>query len=554
VTDVGTGATRRLRQAARHPLTIVASGILALVILLALGTVFIDPASPPNDDLFRLALGARTSLAAGLIGVTVSVIAGTISGLIAALHSGRFDTIIGWIAYLTASVPALIFLLVIVVDSADSVVASMVIFGVLLTAPVYVLTRNTTLQVEGRPAVHARRQRGLTTVRLIARSVLPALRADLWARVLLVFALMVAVHAIFGVLGRGGTGDASWGLLVRENMQALPDTTLVEWLPAVGLLLTVVSPAIIGLAILRSGRQPSVDVFRAAPRTHDDDPWGDEPVPSTWFRSSALVDVRGLRIQATPGGNSPEIVSNVSLTIANGETVGFLGTPASGALEIALALSGLLAPRRMISGGSILFDGTELTSLPERALNRLRGTRISYVPQKPLTSLDPAHTIGRHLFAPLHKTLGVSRSASARLALELLARVGFDDPASTLLLYPRDLTEVMAQRVLIAGAVSCQPDLVVANDPTASLDRAGAASILALLRSLQHELGFTLIVVTADVHVIAESCKQVAVVEAGMIVEHASVRDLLAAPQHSYTQRLLESAGPVTAPGPEMTA
>jgi len=542
VTVLTRWAASLLRQGTRHPLAALAGTVLILVVLLAASAGAVDPGSPGADSLGQLAAGARSSLLAGLIGVAVSLTAGTLCGFIVAVNSGRFDTIIDWAAYLIASVPALIFMIVTVADSGDSLVASMAVFGILMTAPFFILARGTALAVEGQPAIQARRVLGLTFVRMIVRSVVPALRAELTGLAFLVCALMVSIHALLGFLGLGGTTNANWGYLLRLPVQHLPDMQPRQWLPAVVLLLTVLSLTTLGLTIRRAHQREAADNQATEHQRGDvDTACADEPLPSTWFRSSAMVDVRGLRVRSGPTEDSPEIVSNVSLTIARGESVALLGEPRSGSLEIGLAIAGLLSPRRLISGGSILFAGTELVGMPERELGRLRGTRISYLPQQPVASLDPARTVGSHLLVPLRKTLGLSRSASTRMARELLVRVGFNDPDSTLALYPRELTGVLAQRVLIAGAVSCLPDLLVANDPTASLDPLDEAAILALLNDLQAELDFTLVLLTTSVAVISASCRQVAVVQAGMIVEHASLQELLASPQHPYTRQLVKA-------------
>ncbi|MDH6235683.1 ABC-type dipeptide/oligopeptide/nickel transport system ATPase component [Cryobacterium sp. CG_9.6] len=192
-----------------------------------------------------------------------------------------------------------------------------------------------------------------------------------------------------------------------------------------------------------------------------------------------------------------------------------------------------------LTGGSILFTGIELVGLPERRLARVRGTDISFVPRDPARSLDATLTIAHHLQTPLRRTMGFSRRASSSLSLELLARVGFTDPRALLDLYPADLTPFMAQRVLIAGAISCDPLLVVADNPTSSLRPNDAHAVVDLLHDLHQELALTLVIVTDSLSMVAQSCRQVAVVERGMIVEHASVAELLHSPQHEHSQRLV---------------
>ncbi|MBB5642709.1 ATP-binding cassette domain-containing protein [Cryobacterium roopkundense] len=528
-----------LRRSARHPLAAASLVVLAVLTAPALAVSWITNGIWPPNDFSDLMQGAPASLLIPLLGVAVSVVVGTSCGLVAGVYAGHFNSLVGWVAYVTASVPALIFLVVVMVDSSRSLTGAMVIFGALLTIPFFLLARSTVVSVEHRPTVHALRAQGLTAVRLLVRSVFPALRYPLLALVLIESSVLVSIHALLTFLGLGGETGPSWGAQAREALQNMPTTPPYSWGPSALLLLTVAALATLGLSILRAQRllTPTGSPVRSA---DGEEQWLlDEPLPSTWFRSSALLDVRGLKIRSESNPESPEIVSGISLTIARGEVVALLGEANSGALEIALAIAGLLGPRTTISGGSILFDGIEVVGMTERSLSRLRGTGVSYLPSDPLSSLDPAFSVARHLQAPLTKTVGLSRSGAAARSVELLARVGFRDPRAILALRPADLTPIMAARVLIAGAISCDPHLVIAHEPTSTLSGADEADILRLLHGLQEERGLTVIVVTHRVRLLAASCRQVAVVQAGMIVEHASVSDLFDAPQHPYTRELL---------------
>jgi peptide/nickel transport system permease protein len=172
-------------------------------------------------------------------------------------------------------------------------------------------------------------------------------------------------------------------------------------------------------------------------------------------------------------------------------------------------------------------------------MDRVRGRRISYVPQEPMSNLDPSFTVGSQLVEPLRLCLGLSKAAAKQRALELLARVGLPDPARTFASYPHELSGGMAQRVLIAGAVSCEPDLIIADEPTTALDVTVQAEILDLLRDLQRELNTAMILVTHNFGVVADLCDRVAVMQEGQIVETGLVRDIFKRPQHAYTQSLL---------------
>lgn len=525
-----------LRRGAEHPLAAVSVSVLVLLSAVLIAASLVALTADHGDALLRVVQGARSSLLAALLGVSVSVVVGTVCGLAAGIYARNFSAFLGWVAYATASVPALIFLVVVLAYSSRSLTGAVVLFGVLLSVPNFRLARNTVVSLGHQATARTRRAEDRTALRLLWRGVFPALRRELFALALLESSLLLGVHFLLGFLGLEGATEPSLGALLREHLQNGPGPA--SWAPSALFLLALAALAVLGGSIRRVQR-PSGPIETLVVAVEDEEDGADEPQPSLWFRSSAVLDVRGLRIRSGPKPESPEIVCGVSLTITQGEIVGLLGDANSGAHEIALAIAGLPAPRTRVSGGSILFDGTELVGLPERSLTRLRGTGVSYLPRDPLASLDPAFTVASHLQTPLRKTLGLSRLAATAHSLELLRRVGFSDPQAILALLPGQLTPIMAQRVLIAGAISCEPMLLVAHEPTATLSQPDDAALLESLRSLQQELGLTVIVVTDSVQLVAAICRQVAVVQAGMIVEHASIADLLGAPRHEYTRHLL---------------
>jgi peptide/nickel transport system permease protein len=171
----------------------------------------------------------------------------------------------------------------------------------------------------------------------------------------------------------------------------------------------------------------------------------------------------------------------------------------------------------------------------------IRGGRIAYVPQEPMSNLDPSFTIGSQLTEPIRIKLGVSKREARARALRLLGQVGIADPERTFASYPHELSGGMAQRVLIAGAVSCEPALVIADEPTTALDVTIQAEILDLLRELQRELDVTILIVTHNFGVVADLCDRVSVMQQGRIVETGSARAIFADPQHPYTRSLFDA-------------
>ncbi|TFB77372.1 ABC transporter ATP-binding protein [Cryobacterium glaciale] len=266
------------------------------------------------------------------------------------------------------------------------------------------------------------------------------------------------------------------------------------------------------------------------------------PMPSNWFRSAALLDVRGLQVGETARTDAPRLVNGISLSITRGEVVGLVGDASSGALEVAQCIAGVLPTPASIRSGSILFNGEELVGLPPRSRYPLRDPRIAYLSRDPLADLDPAATVGSQLATPLRSSLGLSKPAAYERSIELLCQAGIERPEHAFTSFPRDVSATLALRVQIAGALAGNPNLVVADDPTDTLTASDSSEILDLMRRLQRERTMTMIIVTRSVRVAALICHRVAVVRTGGIVEYASVADLFDSPKHPYTRELLYAA------------
>ncbi|MGW4032955.1 ABC transporter ATP-binding protein [Streptomyces sp. NPDC004838] len=221
--------------------------------------------------------------------------------------------------------------------------------------------------------------------------------------------------------------------------------------------------------------------------------------------------------------------------------LGLVGESGSGKTQTAFSILGLLPEGGRVRSGSILFDGQDLAQAPPSAFRLLRGTELAYIPQEPMSNLDPSFRIGSQLIEPIIDRLGVSKREATRSALELLSRVGIPEPQRTFDAYPHEISGGMAQRVLIAGAVSCKPRLLIADEPTTALDVTVQAEVLELLRSLQREYGMGVILVTHNFGVVADICDRVAVMRGGVVVEVSDVQSIFADPQHQYTRTLLGS-------------
>ncbi len=256
----------------------------------------------------------------------------------------------------------------------------------------------------------------------------------------------------------------------------------------------------------------------------------------------SLLSVRDLVVDLRRHDGAVHAVRGLSYTINRGEALGIVGESGSGKTMSALTILGLLPGGiGRVVGGSVLFDGRELVGMPARELRALRGARISMVFQDPLSSLNPVMTIGRQLTEAISVHLELPAQQARQRAIEVLELVGIPSPGRRLGDYPHQFSGGMRQRVMIAMALSCRPDLLVADEPTTALDVTIQAQILDLLNRLRSELGMAVLLISHDLGVVADTTDRIAVMYAGRIVETGPTRAVLAAPRHPYTLGLLRS-------------
>jgi peptide/nickel transport system ATP-binding protein len=260
--------------------------------------------------------------------------------------------------------------------------------------------------------------------------------------------------------------------------------------------------------------------------------------------SAPLLDVAGLRVGFPRAGT--EAVRGIALEVRAGEAHGLVGESGSGKSLTALAVMGLLPKGARRSAGRLAIDGADLLTMNERALSRLRGNRMAMVFQEPMTSLNPAYTIGSQLAETWTRHRPGGRRAGLLRAGELLARVGVPNPGLRLAQFPHQLSGGLRQRAMIAMALMCDPALLIADEPTTALDVTVQAGILRLLAGLRADLGLGLLLITHDLGVVARTADRVSVMYAGEVVETGPVASLFTRPGHPYTRGLL---GSVPVPG-----
>jgi len=267
----------------------------------------------------------------------------------------------------------------------------------------------------------------------------------------------------------------------------------------------------------------------------------------------AVLDVADLSVEFATAKGPLRAVDQVSFGLAEGEVLGIVGESGSGKTVACRSILRLLpSETARIVGGKVLFEGRDLLQLAEPSMRELRGSRIGMIFQNPSTHLDPLMTVGRQVAEPLIYHQGLSASEARKKAVELLRLVGIPDPKRNADAFPHQFSGGMRQRAMIAGAVACEPRLLIADEPTTALDVTVQAQILRLLLELRDRTGLAIILITHDLGVVAATCDNVAVMYAGRIMERAAKAELLRRPLHPYTAGLMRSRPTAAGRGREL--
>ncbi|GBQ98586.1 peptide ABC transporter ATP-binding protein [Acetobacter nitrogenifigens DSM 23921 = NBRC 105050] len=264
-----------------------------------------------------------------------------------------------------------------------------------------------------------------------------------------------------------------------------------------------------------------------------------------------ILEVRDLSVSFRSQGRDVPIVENVSFAVGAREILGIVGESGSGKSVTAMTIMGLIDAPGVRVTGSALFRGQELIGMPQKALRRLRGRKIAMIFQDPMTAFTPVYTIGWQIDEQIraHEKLGKAEARSR--TVRLLGDMGVPDPERTANRYPHQLSGGLRQRAMIAMALSCNPALLIADEPTTALDVTVQAQILDLIRTLRADYGSSVLLITHDMGVVAETCDRVMVLYSGRIAERGPCDAIFAHPGHPYTAALLDSIPPLTGPRPE---
>jgi peptide/nickel transport system ATP-binding protein/peptide/nickel transport system permease protein len=557
-----------------NPQGAICLAYLVLVVLVALAAPLLAPAGPNvteldatnappltpghplggdsagRDILDRLVWGSRQTVIAVLVVVVVSVLLGVTAGLVAGFYRGRFEGVAGFVTDVIMSLPGIVLLIALYALTGPNIPAAMAVFGVLIAPTYYRLVRSIVLGVRNELYVDAARVVGLSDVRIVGRHVLWAVRAPVIIQSSFVMAAAIGIEAGVSFLGLGDPAGASWGIVLQTAFNGIYNNAWAVLWPALVISLTILALVLLGNAlsdVLQSSARSRVlsPRRRQALMASADRQAKNDPVTGPGHdvaSDDVVLSVRDLRIgYPTAEGVVNEVVHGVDLDVRRGEIHGLVGESGSGKSQIAFSTLGILPREALILSGSVSLEGEDLLA-DHRDMLAARGRRIGYVPQEPMSNLDPSFTIGDQLVYGLRAARPMAKTEARSRLVELLVRVGITDPDRVMRLYPHEISGGMAQRVLICGAIASDPDLIVADEPTTALDATVQAEVLELLRELSRERGLAMILVTHNLGVVADLCDTVSVMKDGHIVERAGVEAIFEAPQQAYTQQLLSSS------------
>jgi peptide/nickel transport system permease protein len=559
------GAWRRL---SRNPLALFGLAVLGVVVLATVAAPILPLADPAATDLAgrlarplssghllgtdqlgrdilaRLVWGAQVSLAVGVFATLIATVLGTLIGIVAAYY-GRFtDTLLMRGIDVLMAFPYLLLALAIVAVLGPGLRNAMIAIAV-VNIPFFArAVRGATLGLKERDFVAAARLSGYGSGRILALELLPNVLPAIVIMMATTIGWMILETAGLSFLGLGAQPPRSdLGSMLGQGRQVLTTAPHVAVIPGAAIFVVVVAINLVGDG-LRDVLDPRLGVagdgasLEAAGRARvTETAAAGEP-----GADAALLRVAGLSTQFHVAGRVLRAVDHVSFTVGRGEALGIIGESGSGKTVTALSLMGLVPdPPGRIVAGRVVFLDEDLVTAGESRLRELRGDRLAYVPQDPMTAMNPVLTVGEQIGEAVRAHRGTSWEVARQRAAQYLDRVRLPDARRHLNSYPHELSGGMRQRAMIAMALVNEPDLIIADEPTTALDVTIQAQILELLDTLRAETGAALLFITHDFGIVSQLCDRVLVMYAGSVVEAAPLDAILKEPRHPYTRRLLAS-------------
>ena len=500
-----------------------------------------------RDILSRIFAAAAGTLGTSMLTVIVGVGLGTILAMLAAGAGERTEAVISRVTEIMMSLPGTVIILAVIGAVGTNIPVVMAILGILMSAGIYRVILGQAKALQSQLYVDAAKVDGVSPLGISLRHVLPGLANTIVVQAALIFAVGMLIQAGLAFIGFGPPiPQPSWGGMIQGASQHVYDAPWMMVPTGAVLALTVLSANAIGNALgkapnaaaphlpsaaARRQRAKAVAAIAAAAPAPVD---ADDASPGT--AQGGKLSVRNLSVGVD---NGVPLVTDVSFDVEQGTVLGLVGESGCGKTMTALSLLGLLPSGVSVTGGQILWNGRNLAAVTDKDMEAVRGREIALISQEPMRALDPMFTVGYQLTATIRRLRGMGRADARQEAQSLLEKVGIVDAARILKTYPHQISGGMAQRVAIALALSGQPRLLVADEPTTALDVTVLAEILSLLRTLVKDTGMSIVMVTHDLGVVADICDQVAVMYAGQVVENGETHAVLDNPRHPYTLALL---------------
>ncbi|NWG35907.1 MAG: dipeptide/oligopeptide/nickel ABC transporter permease/ATP-binding protein [Chloroflexi bacterium] len=502
-----------------------------------------------KDVFSSFIFGARNSLIVGFFAAFISIFIGGTFGVLAGFYGGRIENFLMRFTDLMLVIPDLPLIVIFVALTKPSLWNIILVIGLLGWTTTARIVRSQTLAVKSRKFVLRARAIGAGNGHIILHHILPLVMPILVVNAILVISLAILSESTLAFLGLSDPLAISWGQMLnfafgRGAMSVGAWWALVA--PGFGIVWVVLALTLLGNG-LEQVLNPRLEAHHLMPGRLP--VWGGEAesYPATAVRKSRrrkdaamVLDVRNVSVAYVNGNSQVKAVQNVSFQLYEGELIGLVGESGCGKTTLMLALLRLLPAAGQIVNGQILFDGRDLTSLSEAEISDIRWKDISIVFQGAMNALNPVRTVGDQIKEAIvkHNPAFPQKRLETRV-IELLGLVGI--PAAYKDHFPHQYSGGMRQRAMIAMALSCNPKILIADEPTTALDVMIQAQILDLLDELRAQLGLAIIFVTHDLGVVAEMCDSVLVMYGGVTAEYADVDTIYNSPRHPYTQELLKA-------------
>ncbi|QFY06619.1 ATP-binding cassette domain-containing protein [Nonomuraea phyllanthi] len=490
-----------------------------------------------RDVLSRVVHGARVSLGVGVGAVLLGLGIGAPLGILAGYRRRAADTVIMAVNDVAQAFPALVFALAVVAFAGANLRNVLIVLGVLGVPSWVRLVRGATLTYAEREFVLAARVLGARDRRILWREIVPNVAVPAASYAFIGMAVVVVAEGGLAFLGLSVQAPTpTWGGLINEGRTLLETAPHVVLAPSLVMFLTVLSFNLVGdrLRALTDVRESGLEPVREA---------GAAPLPSAphEVRTGCLLQAEDLRTHLVTPRGVVRAVDGVSFTLERGRTLAVVGESGSGKSMLIRSILGLL-PGSSVRGGHVYLSGDDLTARTPAEMRSVLGPRLGTVFQDPMTALNPVRTIGTQVTEPLRVHLRMGRRQARAEAARLLASVGIPDPERMLRRYPHQLSGGMRQRVTIAMALSCGPDVLFADEPTTALDVTVQDQVLRLLHRLREERDMAMVLVSHDLSLVARWADEVIVMYAGKVVERGPAAEVFARPRMPYTEALLRAA------------